>query len=100
MFPNQSGFNVTKHVVIIGGGVAECAAAMAIKKIDKNIRITIIERAVDIHIEQSLSPYVTSSLKHLNLWQHFLDCHISLMSFIQSLHIDYVSGLLLNKLTE
>ena len=142
MFPDQSGFNVTKHVVIVGGGFAECAAAMVIKKIDDNIRITIIERAVDVfmddiddengrlYIEHSLSPYVTSSLKHLNLWQCFLGCyflsdkkivkttknnlcgnkshskntrrkarHIPLIGFIQSLHIDYVSGLHLNKLT-
>lgn len=112
IFPHQSGFNVTKHVVIIGGGFAECAAAMTIKKIDDNIRITIIERAADIqmeniddknghsHIEQSLSPHVTSSLKHLNLWQHFLESHLSLMSFIQSLQIDYVNNLQLNKLTQ
>lgn len=143
MFPDQSGFNVTKHVVIVGGGFAECAAAMVIKKIDNSIRITIIERSVDVfmddiddqngrlYIEHSLSPYITSSLKHLNLWQCFLSCHflsdkkisetaknnlcgsksysentrrkashISLIGFIQSLHIDYVSGLHLNKLTQ
>lgn len=73
-----------KHIVIIGGGVAGCATALAIKNIYSDIRITIIEKKpspkeenTKNRIGETLTPHIVVLLEKLGLWQGFLQCKFS-----------------------
>jgi flavin-dependent dehydrogenase len=70
--------HLTYDVVIIGGGVAGCATAIALKNLNSTLRIAIIERDVfettKQRIGETLPPHASQQLQQLGIWDHFLSC--------------------------
>ncbi|NHN25980.1 NAD(P)/FAD-dependent oxidoreductase [Flavobacterium jejuense] len=68
-------------VVIVGAGVAGCATALAIKKVNKSLRVAIIERNKSIEnpfkIGETLPPQTSKQFQNLNIWEAFLSCNFS-----------------------
>jgi len=74
---------VSKHVVILGGGIGGLATAYNLRRLDKSLRITVV----------SGRPYFgfTPSYPHLALgWRRFEDITIPLGSLLPKHGIDYV----------
>ncbi|WP_459212119.1 NAD(P)/FAD-dependent oxidoreductase [Aquimarina rhabdastrellae] len=71
----------TYDVVIIGGGIAGCATAIALQKLKPSLQIAIIERntihssATVFRIGETLPPQSSSLLNTLGLWDDFLNCN-------------------------
>ena len=76
-----------KHVLIIGGGVAGCAAALFLQQVAPGVGITIVEKGTasngkpsnkkPLHprIGETLPAAIAVLLQRLNLWQGFIGCH-------------------------
>ena len=66
-------------VIIIGAGVAGCASAIALKQIDQNLNVCLIERSgEESHhqaIGETLPPQVSQLLHQLELWDQFKSCN-------------------------
>lgn len=63
-------------VVIIGAGVAGCSTAIALKNLNSNLQIAIIERE-DLgrkkqHVGETLPPHASQQLQQLGVWDTFL----------------------------
>ena len=74
---------MSKHVVILGGGIGSLATAYNLRKMDKSLRITVV----------SGRPYFgfTPSYPHLALgWRKFEDISIPLGSLLPKHGIEYV----------
>lgn len=69
-----------KHVVILGGGVAGCAAALAIHALGRGFTLTIVEKSdpglssSHPRIGETIQAHVVVLLQRLGLWQSFLQC--------------------------
>ena len=73
-----------KHVVIIGGGVGGIATAYNLRKLDKNLKITIV----------SNKPYFgfTPAFPHLALgWRKFEDITVPLAPLLPKFNIDFIN---------
>ena len=71
--------SLTYDVVIIGGGVAGCATAIALKNNAPHLSIAIIERGtskpkVTERIGETLPPQANQILQQLGIWDSFLNC--------------------------
>ncbi|WP_448587269.1 NAD(P)/FAD-dependent oxidoreductase [Thermocrinis sp.] len=74
---------MSKHVVVLGGGIGGLATAYNLRKMDKNLRITVV----------SGRPYFgfTPSYPHLALgWRKFEDISIPLGTLLPKHNIEYV----------
>jgi flavin-dependent dehydrogenase len=75
--------NFTFDVLIVGAGVAGCATAIALKNLNPNLQIAIIEReALGLkkqHVGETLPPHASQQLQQLGIWDTFLS-----HNFIQS----------------
>ncbi|WP_130733716.1 NAD(P)/FAD-dependent oxidoreductase [Flavobacterium sp. J27] len=69
-------------VIIIGAGVAGCATALALKKVNKGLTIAIMERSTSsenvLKIGETLPPQASKQLQNLGVWEAFLQCNFSL----------------------
>ena len=75
---------MSKHVVIIGGGIGGLATAYNLRKLDKNIKVTIV----------SNKPYFgfTPAFPHLALgWRKFEDITVPLAPLLPKFGIDFVN---------
>lgn len=72
---------LTFDVLIIGGGVAGCAVAIALKNDCPNLKVAIIERSKSLisisvpRIGETLPPQTAQQLQNLGIWQDFLACN-------------------------
>ncbi|VXA99135.1 conserved hypothetical protein [Flavobacterium sp. 9AF] len=68
-------------VIIIGAGVAGCATALALKKVNKDLHIAIMERSASAEntfkIGETLPPQASKQFQNLGIWEAFLACNFS-----------------------